>query len=172
MKTIASILALSLCAAAACSAKSLTPYEEEMLRAGKNLYDKRGQQEWLVGLKNRPADETAFKRSTQGVWYTGRVQVRRWGAGMSEPLEQYGWDTSKGQRWMVMREIVYRNPQTKIVGVAYQGPNALDQYKYGKVRTFSQDLLGRGKSNSASDGQKLTLKRRIGEGSAEKIASR
>lgn len=150
MKSLSILLAFTLLPIAHSFAQPLSKYELQLLEFNKHVYDTRGQQKWQVGLKTRKADEAAFKKHNEGLWYTGRVQVRRWGTDMNVPIEQYTWDPQKGHRWLASREVVYRDPETKILGVAYQGPNALDQYKYGKVSSFTKDLVGRESASIAS----------------------
>lgn len=74
----------------------------------------------------------------RAVTYTGRVLVRRWGVGMQQPIVEYPWRLADGNRWMVLREMAYRDPYTKVYGVCYQGPSAPDEYRRGKVKKYSE----------------------------------
>lgn len=73
-----------------------------------------------------------------GMTYTGRVLVRRWGVGMQQPIAEYPWNLAAGNRWMVLRECAYTDPITKRHGVCFQGPNAPELYRRGKVKTYSE----------------------------------
>jgi hypothetical protein len=94
-------MAFSLSNVLAVEAEGITPYERELLQFSKDICDREvGIKKYELGLETQIVDgPDLILESRVGVYYTGRVEMIRWGKDFDVPLSKYQWNPDKGNRW-------------------------------------------------------------------------
>lgn len=150
MKRLMAALALSLAFSATSFAMGAdlghdSPRDIENLGFSKRLYDNYvNVKQWQIGAQDPvkvdgPED---FIRSKVGVYYTGRVMVKRWGSDMKTNILEYAWNHEKNQRWWASREAVLWDEERQVFEVFFQGPNIHSSWDRNKRLKFTRDFVG------------------------------
>lgn len=148
MKTINSILMALICLfLVSCAGNQLTTADRAPYSAGagmnaiyykwsKQLYDARGHSSCRLGAgEKKPMTARAWWASGHnGMFYTGRGYIRRWGRNASVPIEQYTWNTAKGEYFHVCVEAIEGGAHP---GICWQSGNTPDEWKSGWFQHYT-----------------------------------
>ncbi len=123
----------------------LSEIDQERLQFAKELYyDDINKQQWQIGDADPVQVDSpdAFIEAKEGVYYTGRVLFRTWGQDMKTPIDQYPWDSDRGDRWWTGAEMIIwdRDQQAYIIG--FQGPQIISEWTNGQVSQSYEVILG------------------------------
>ena len=97
--------------------------------------------QWQIGLD--VYDVTGpeeFVEKKVGIYYTGRIKIKRWGKNMDVDMSEYQWDPDAGERWHVLREAIYYDHDQRGYSLGYQGPNVLPEFY--NVKEYTEEIHG------------------------------
>ncbi len=117
----------------------ITPYERDILRISKNICDKEVNiRKYEIGLETQIVDgPELLLEARMGIYYTGRIELIRWGTDLDVPLSKYKWNPDRGNRWWCAYEKISNWYDEGGNWVRFTGgPNRTDDFRSARYLTI------------------------------------